>query len=44
MMFDPGTNWSYAHTNFMILGEILAKIGGKPLDVLLREKSLSRWA
>jgi len=20
MMFDPGTNWSYAHTNFMILG------------------------
>jgi CubicO group peptidase (beta-lactamase class C family) len=40
MMFDPGTNWSYAHTNFMILGEILAKIGGKPLDVLLREKVL----
>jgi CubicO group peptidase (beta-lactamase class C family) len=38
MMFDPGTNWSYAHTNFMILGEILSKIGGKPLDVLLREK------
>jgi CubicO group peptidase (beta-lactamase class C family) len=38
MMFEPGTNWSYAHTNFMILGEILAKIGGKPLDVLLREK------
>jgi CubicO group peptidase (beta-lactamase class C family) len=37
-MFEPGTNWSYAHTNFMILGEILAKIGGKPLDVLLREK------
>src|SRR5947208_6404909 len=38
MQFDPGTNWSYAHTNFMILGEILAKIGGKPLDALLREK------
>jgi len=38
MMFDPGTNWSYAHTNFMILGEILSKIGGKPLDALLREK------
>jgi CubicO group peptidase (beta-lactamase class C family) len=38
MMFDPGTNWSYAHTNFMILGEILSKIGNKPLDVLLREK------
>src|SRR5262245_10733400 len=38
IMFEPGTNWSYAHTNFMILGEILSKIGGKPLDVLLREK------
>src|SRR6266436_6580852 len=40
MMFAPGTNWSYAHTNFMILGEILSKIGGKPLDALLREKVL----
>src|SRR6266498_4752760 len=40
MMFDPGTNWSYAHTNFMILGEILSKIGRKPLDALLREKVL----
>ncbi len=38
--FPPGTNWSYAHTNFMILGEILAQIGGKPLDQLLREKVL----
>jgi CubicO group peptidase (beta-lactamase class C family) len=40
VQFAPGTNWSYAHTNFMILGEILAKIGNKPLDVLLREKVL----
>jgi CubicO group peptidase (beta-lactamase class C family) len=40
MQFAPGTNWSYAHTNFMILGEILAKIGGKPLEALLREKVL----
>ncbi|MBO0696458.1 MAG: beta-lactamase family protein [Verrucomicrobia bacterium] len=40
MMFEPGTNWSYSHTNFMVLGEILSKIGGKPLDVLLREKVL----
>ena len=38
--FPPGTNWSYAHTNFMILGEILAMIGGQPLDVLLQEKVL----
>src|SRR6266550_8934494 len=25
IQFAPGTNWSYAHTNFMILGEILSK-------------------
>jgi Beta-lactamase class C and other penicillin binding proteins len=40
VQFTPGTNWSYSHTNFMILGEILSKIGKKPLDVLLREKVL----
>src|SRR6266576_4791260 len=40
VQFAPGTNWSYAHTNFMILGEILSKIGNKPLDTLLREKVL----
>ncbi len=40
LQFPPGTNWSYAHTNFMILGEILAQIGGKPLDALLSEKVL----
>ncbi len=40
IQFEPGTNWSYAHTNFMILGEILSKIGRKPLDALLREKVL----
>jgi CubicO group peptidase (beta-lactamase class C family) len=41
MVFEPGTNWSYAHTNFMILGEVLSKIGGKPLDVLVKEKVLA---
>jgi CubicO group peptidase (beta-lactamase class C family) len=40
VLFAPGTNWSYAHTNFMLLGEILAKIGGKPLATLLEEKVL----
>jgi CubicO group peptidase (beta-lactamase class C family) len=40
VLFAPGTNWAYAHTNFMILGEILAQIGGKPLATLLSEKVL----
>lgn len=40
MQFASGTNWSYSHTNFMILGEILSTIGKKPLATLLREKVL----
>ena len=40
LQFEPGTNWSYSHTNFMILGHILSQIGGEPLDVLLAEKVL----
>ena len=40
MQFEPGTNWSYAHTNFMILGHILSEIGGEPLDALLKEQVL----
>jgi CubicO group peptidase (beta-lactamase class C family) len=39
-LFAPGTNWDYSHTNFVILGEALAKIGGKPLDVLMQEQVL----
>ncbi|GAB3396767.1 serine hydrolase domain-containing protein [Humibacter soli] len=40
MQFAPGTNWSYSHTNFMILGHILQMVGGKPLDQLLEQKVL----
>lgn len=40
LQFKPGTNWSYAHTNFMILGHILSLIGKKPLATLLQQKVL----
>jgi CubicO group peptidase (beta-lactamase class C family) len=40
MSFAPGTNWGYAHTNYVILGEILQKIGGRPLAALLQQKVL----
>ena len=36
----PGENWSYSHSNFMILGEALSKIGKKPLATLLQNKVL----
>jgi CubicO group peptidase (beta-lactamase class C family) len=40
MQFAPGTNWSYAHTNFMILGKILSMIGKAPLATLLQRNVL----
>jgi CubicO group peptidase (beta-lactamase class C family) len=36
-VFEPGTNWAYSHTNWVILGLALEKIGGKPLASLLQE-------
>ena len=38
LLYEPGSNWSYAHTNFVILGEALSAIAGKPLDQLIRER------
>jgi CubicO group peptidase (beta-lactamase class C family) len=40
MQFAPGTNWSYAHTNFMILGKILSMVGKAPLETLLKKNVL----
>lgn len=34
---DPGTCWSYAHTNFVILGKVLEKATGRKLAELIRE-------
>src|SRR5579863_3589950 len=37
MQFEPGTNWGYSHTNYVILGRVLEKIAGMPLaDALSR--------
>jgi D-alanyl-D-alanine carboxypeptidase len=38
LLYEPGTNWSYSHTNFVILGEALSAITGTPLDELIRER------
>ncbi len=40
MSFSPGTNWGYAHTNIVVLGQILEKVGRQPLATLLRKKVL----
>lgn len=40
LWYAPGTNWSYSHANFVLLGQALSKITGKPLAELLRERVL----
>lgn len=39
-LFAPGANWDYSHSNYVILGQALEKIGGKPLEDLLDEEVL----
>ena len=40
MEFAPGTNWGYSHTNYVILGGVLAKIAGMPLADAIRQNVL----
>ena len=34
---NPGENWMYSHTDFVVLGAILEKVSGKKYAVLLQE-------
>jgi D-alanyl-D-alanine carboxypeptidase len=36
--FDPGTRWSYSNTGYTILGRVIERVTGKPLDRLLDER------
>ncbi|MGH9096760.1 MAG: serine hydrolase domain-containing protein [Acidimicrobiales bacterium] len=40
LLYPPGTNWNYAHTNYLILGLVLEKITGKKVEDLMQEKVL----
>ena len=40
MRCRPGRCFAYSHANFVILGEILHKVTGKPVEMLLRERIL----
>jgi D-alanyl-D-alanine carboxypeptidase len=35
-LFAPGTSWAFSDTNFVLLGEVLRRVGGRPLPQLLR--------
>jgi CubicO group peptidase (beta-lactamase class C family) len=39
-VFEPGTNWDYTHTGYVILGQALEKIGDKPMATLMQENIL----
>ena len=43
-MFPPGSNWGYCHTNYVILGMVLAKIAGMPLADALQKYVLDPMA
>jgi CubicO group peptidase (beta-lactamase class C family) len=44
LLYAPGTNWNYAHTNYVILGLALEKITGKKMQDVLQEKVLGPLA
>ena len=37
-LFEPGTNWAFSDTNFLLLGQVLQKVGRKPIEELQREQ------
>jgi CubicO group peptidase (beta-lactamase class C family) len=40
LLYRPGTNWNYSHTNYVILGLALEKITGRPMAASLRDEVL----
>ncbi|NKX49705.1 serine hydrolase [Arthrobacter deserti] len=36
MMFEPGTNWGYSHTDYVILARVIEKASGMSMDELMR--------
>jgi CubicO group peptidase (beta-lactamase class C family) len=36
--FAPGTKYAYSNSNYVLLGAVVEKVGGKPYGELLREK------
>ena len=40
LLYEPGTNWNYAHTNYVLLGKALEKATGEDMPKLLADKVL----
>jgi CubicO group peptidase (beta-lactamase class C family) len=40
LLYPPGTNWNYAHTNYVLLGLALEKATGQDMPTLLKDRIL----
>ncbi|MDO3639672.1 serine hydrolase domain-containing protein [Mycolicibacterium arseniciresistens] len=40
LLYEPGTNWNYAHTNYVLLGMALEKATGRDMPELLADNVL----
>ncbi|GAB3223430.1 serine hydrolase domain-containing protein [Mycolicibacterium hippocampi] len=40
LLYEPGTNWNYSHTNYLLLGMAIEKATGRQISDLLSEKVL----
>ncbi|HWM17790.1 MAG TPA: serine hydrolase domain-containing protein [Microbacterium sp.] len=40
LFYEPGTNWDYAHTNYVLLSLALEEITGQPLAEVIQERIL----
>ena len=40
LSFQPGTNWGYSHTNYVVLGLVIEAITGKPMAEVMEERVL----
>jgi D-alanyl-D-alanine carboxypeptidase len=43
-LFEPGTDWAYSNTGYVVLGEIIEAATGRPLHDVYRERILDRLA
>jgi D-alanyl-D-alanine carboxypeptidase len=37
-LFAPGANWSYSNTGYIVLGLVIERVTGEPVDQVLRER------
>jgi len=42
LLYEPGANWNYSHTDYVLLGLALEKIEEAPLDEIIAERVLDR--